>query len=318
MATAFPSRFHVQGNRIVDAAGNQKVFRGLNALDPIMQATGKDAAFAPWSQHYFAEMRKWGPGIVRVPIHPQPWRENERRRLAILDQAIEWIAKRGMYVILDFHSIGFLPSNWYEGRSYVTTEEEIKEFWSTLSGRYADNDVVAFYELFNEPANVGSKDHEGDWQRWKTLCEGLVDVIRANDDHTPIIVGGLHYAYNLSHVLANPVGRPNIVYATHVYPQAPRALWDFHFGNVAKVYPVFCTELGFDSRYPKYAEETLYGAKGRYRRELISYLEERGISWTVWCFAPDWGPGLLKDWDYKSNEAGAFFKEQLLSRKGNH
>jgi len=129
-------------------------------------------------------------------------------------------------------------------------------------------------------------------------------------------VGGLDYAYDLSHVLAHPLDRPSIVYATHVYPQRQREGWDRYFGDIAERFPVFCTELGFDSRYPQYAEETLFGQRGRYRRELIEYLEERGISWTVWSFAVQWGPGLLEGWDYTPNEAGAFYRQQLLSHQG--
>jgi hypothetical protein len=29
---------------------------------------------------------------------------------------------------------------------------------------------------------------------------------------------------------------------------------------------------------------------------IFTHLESKGIGWTVWCFEPDWGPTLIKNW----------------------
>src|ERR1017187_4149371 len=41
---------------------------------------------------------------------------------------------------------------------------------------------------------------------------------------------------------------------------------------------------------------------------IIKYLESKGISWTVWCFDPEWGPTLISNWEYQLNPSGEFAK----------
>ena len=44
---------------------------------------------------------------------------------------------------------------------------------------------------------------------------------------------------------------------------------------------------------------------------IIKYLEGKGISWTVWCFDPEWGPTLISNWEYKLNASGEFAKAAM-------
>lgn len=37
----------------------------------------------------------------------------------------------------------------------------------------------------------------------------------------------------------------------------------------------------------------------------------KGISWTVWCFDPEWGPTLIRNWDYQLNASGEFAKAAM-------
>jgi hypothetical protein len=45
--------------------------------------------------------------------------------------------------------------------------------------------------------------------------------------------------------------------------------------------------------------------------ELDLYLEGKGISWTVWCFDPEWGPTLIRNWNYELSPSGEFAKAAL-------
>ncbi len=88
--------------------------------------------------------------------------------------------------------------------------------------------------------------------------------------------------------------------------------WDDAFGNIKEVFPVFATEFGFAPSGQQHAEDN-YPGPGLYREEIINYLEERKISWTVWCFSSTWGPSLLSDINsYMPSESGAFFRSKLL------
>jgi hypothetical protein len=43
--------------------------------------------------------------------------------------------------------------------------------------------------------------------------------------------------------------------------------------------------------------------------------EGKGISWLVWCFDPEWGPTLIKDWQYNLTPSGEYAKERMLSSR---
>jgi hypothetical protein len=148
---------------------------------------------------------------------------------------------------------------------------------------------------------------------WKEYCEDIIDLIRQYDPDTIIIVGGLQAAYDLSFVPQAPIERSDIVYAAHVFPAVDWRLdWDSAFGDMAYDYPVFA-EIGFNNQCPhQELRESAYRGPIRYRDAVTTYLEERGISWTVWSFSHVWDPTLLLDTDYTPTESGEFFRDQLL------
>ncbi|HYK91124.1 MAG TPA: hypothetical protein VE398_20295 [Acidobacteriota bacterium] len=49
-----------------------------------------------------------------------------------------------------------------------------------------------------------------------------------------------------------------------------------------------------------------------YGPSIIKYLEGKGISWAVWCFDPEWGPTLIRDWQYTPTPAGEFAKQVMV------
>ncbi len=48
-----------------------------------------------------------------------------------------------------------------------------------------------------------------------------------------------------------------------------------------------------------------------YAEAIIKFFDERGISYTVWCFDPHWSPALLEDYDFTPSRQGKFFKKVL-------
>jgi len=75
----------------------------------------------------------------------------------LLDQAVEWANELGLYLILDWHSIGNLKMEMYQHEMYITSLEETTIFWSSVAERYADEPAVLMYELYNEPTISGDK-----------------------------------------------------------------------------------------------------------------------------------------------------------------
>lgn len=317
----YPLSFRVETNKIINSNGFESALKGLATIDPVRHALYGDAGSGPWSEAHFQKMKAWGAQIIRLPIHPAVWKKHgDAQTLAVIDQAVQWAQKYQMYVCLDFHSIGFPPNENYKnsidpyyGPIYVTTKNDIKYFWRLMAQRYKNNDVVAFYEIFNEPVNLNLPNLDTDWPLWKSFAEEVIAEIRAIDPAKVILVGGLDYAYDLSKVATQPVSGSNIAYSVHPYPGSNWAKsWDNAFGQIKNNYPLFVTEFGFDpaGSGTDYAEDKYTGA-GLYRDEIIAYLSSKKIGWSAWCFSATWVPALLTDTAYNPSQSGTFFRSKL-------
>ena len=74
-------------------------------------------------------------------------------------------------------------------------------------------------------------------------------------------------------------------------------------------YPMVVTEFGFSLGKQGLAEN------GEYGKEIIRYLESKGISWVCWIFDPLWKPTLIDSWDtFKPTESGEFFRQALQKK----
>lgn len=320
---SFPQQFHVEGNQIVDESGEEVVLKGLVIPDPVWIAMSGNPHLGPWNDDLFKTMSEWGAKIVRLSIHPAVWRwYGSDQSFQVIDQAIGWAEKYGMYVYIDFHSIGFPPENDFLslvdhifGELYVTTNIEMTDFWDKVSTRYANNKVVAFYEMFNEPArdsanNFPANNSVENWITWKTFNEEIIDVIRINDPDKIVMVGGFQFAYDLTFVPTAPIARTNVVYTAHPYPIADWKIdWETAFGKLKESFPVFVTEFGFDNDQFK---ESDFNGGGIYRDEIILFLNGKKIGWTAWAFSHVFVPALLTNRAFTPTESGQFFKDQLL------
>lgn len=309
-ATALLPVIAVSGNHFVNPAGQTVVFRGLALSDPAeLQRKGQ------WGRRYFEEARKWNANVVRIPIHPADWRRlGEAAYLKMIDEAVQWSGELGMYVIIDWHTIGNMLTGVYQQPMYVTSRDETFRFWYTIAERYKKNPVVAMYELYNEPTNRDGNMGPMAWGDYRQLVEDLTAMIQKINPRAIVLVAGFNWAYELTHVRYDPVRAPNVAYVTHPYPQKRRenweANWQADWGYIADKYPIVATEFGFmdekdrGSHVPVIADE-------KYGEAIIAFFEQRGISWTPWVFDVEWTPNLLKDWDYTPARQGVFFRDKL-------
>ncbi|HEY5918630.1 MAG TPA: cellulase family glycosylhydrolase, partial [Chryseolinea sp.] len=188
------SRISVSGNKFVTADGKTIVFRGLDTSDP-----DKLSRENHWNKEYFEAMKDWGANVVRFPVHPSAWRsQGKDNYIKLLDQGVEWAASLGMYVIIDWHSIGNLRSEMFQHIMYETTRKETYEFWRTMAGHFKDNTTVAFFELFNEPTVYNGQLGTCTWSEWKAMNEEMIIIIRANGAKAIPLVAGFNWAYDLT------------------------------------------------------------------------------------------------------------------------
>ncbi len=309
---SFPGevRFTTSGTEI---NGVPTRLRGMNMVDPIAQATwGLPEEVGPYSRSYYEEARTWGAEIVRIPIHPEFWREDIAQSMGVMRQVVDWSAELGLYVILDFHGIGMLHQGRFEEAVTTTSTAEFLEFWRLTSIEFADDDHIAAYGLFNEQVNLNSPDTTtaADWLAWKADAETAIDVIRANDSGTAILVGGLHWSYDLSLAVAHPIERDYIAYDVHVYPFTPDfKSWEEAIGEPSRTLPIFVGEWGWD--VTGLYDELDFGEPGEYGPAVIAFMNSHNFSWTAWVFSAVWDPRMLTDWDYGATDFGAFVRSEL-------
>ena len=303
----------VEGNSFIGETGAVITFQGLNASDPDrLEKEGQ------WNQRYFNEVKNWGANLIRFPIHPRAWRSRGKEAyFDLIDDGIVMAKNAGLYVVLDWHSIGNLRTEIFQREGYVTTKAETFNFWRDMAVRYGNNPTVAFFELFNEPTTASGKFGKLSWKQWKAMMEELIEMIRANGAKNIPLVAGFNWAYELSNVADNPIKAKGIGYVSHPYPQKRskpwEPKWENDWGYVADNYPVMLTEIGF-------CEEGERGAHipviddGSYPKAILDYSAEKGISYVVWVFDPRWSPMLIEDWNFKPTKAGGVWKN-LMKKK---
>lgn len=312
-SSSAPDWITISGNHFENESGETVVFKGVNIRDPHnLEEDGH------WTMAHFQEAKSWGANVIRLPIHPTTWRaRGEEAYLQLIDQSVSWARELGLYLILDWHSIGNLKEEKYQNKMYITTMEETKSFWNTVSARYANEPLILMYELYNEPTVSGDKFGDCSWEDWKAINESLIKVVRNNHPKSLIGVAGFNWAYDLTPVRENPIAAEGIVYISHPYPQKREApwepQWEADFGYVADTYPVMLTEIGFALPEEKGVHAPVTGDE-TYGMALTTYSAKKGISWVVWCFDPDWPPLMYTDWDYTPTRQGAFFKKAMSGK----
>jgi len=296
----------VKGNKFVNANGETILFRGVSIADP-----DKIDHEGHWNKLLFEKAKDMGVMLVRIPVHPAAWRQHTPQKyLSLLDSAVSWCTDLGMYVDIDWHSIGNLEMELFQDPMYNTTRKETYEFWQTISRHFTGNNTVAFYELFNEPTTYRGQLGNISWSAWKKINENIIQLIRKFDNETIPLVAGFDWAYDLTPLREEPINAIGIGYVTHPYPnkrsQPWEPKWEEDFGFAAQSYPVLATEIGFNVRKgdPEDGAEN-YGTR------ITKYLENNGIGWLAWDFDPEWRPQLLSSWDYELTASGKFFKAAM-------
>ncbi len=325
----FPQPMATRGNGIFGADGRQQLLRGVCIPDIAWIAERNDAQLGFFDHRLFNAAASWGSDIIRLSIMPAIWRAlGEAHVLRVLDACVGYARRCGLYLSICWHGIGFPTTGRYKrlvdithGPLFDTTEAEMRRFWQVIAERYGRQHVIAWFELFNEPQFINADgslatQHTPEmWEDFRGWAEAMIDAIRVIAPAKPICVGGLQFAYDLSFAGQSPVQRPNILYATHPYPDSNwRVPWSTAFLEPGERLPVVASEWGWDSEL--HPEASMRGGSDLYRMEIMQALDRAAMGWQAWSFSHAFPPRLLADAEYApSAEYGAFVRVMLTLRK---
>lgn len=322
----------VQGDRIVDSGGTDVSLRGVgiggflhleNFINgypgvghELRTVMANDDFFRLMADHFFTEddvafIAETGANTIRLPLNYR-WFETDEG-FSRVDEVLEWCEQHGMYVILDAHAVpGWQNTDWSSdnacGRSLFWNETHYQDryiaWWERIAARYRDREVVAGYDLLNEPvANAppsGAFDksrYEPGWVAMNRLYRRAVSAIRPIDPHHIIFLEGEGYAERFSGL--EPPFADNLVYSSHRYTPAgfgpgpyPTERWnaeqerrDFHdtegfrFARAHGV-PLWIGELGAVYNGPEHEIDD----RLRALHDQLALLNAEGVHWTLWTY----------------------------------
>lgn len=314
-AAAAGGLLEARGKRLV-YNGSSVRLRGVAVGDPLLARE-----YRPTSD-YRVIARTWRSNCVRVSVRPTTWRHDQADALRLLERDVAAALANRMWVVIDWHSIGW-PGGYVQRPDpawgsppdlYDSDWDLARSFWRAMAGRYGADGRVAF-ELWNEPvfdpdeSDVTPGAH---WPELKARYESLIALIRGRGAPNLVLLGGDRWAYDLRGVRASPAAGSNVAYTWHVYAGHDgnnTSRWSAHLAEVDRAHPVVVTEWGFCASCDGAHFQGTPASFGR--RFANGFLEGRSLSWTAWCWHPDWGPPMLgEDWR-TANQFGRFVKAEL-------
>ena len=270
--TQAPAGFYsVSGPTVLDGAGKPHIFRGLDRPSLESTPSGDNLGEADYQV-----MASWGANIVRIPLNQDFWLTDSPKYdssySGVVDQQIQWAEMHGLDAILDLHwSDRGDPANAPGGQQQMADQRSVA-FWKDVPNHvnfYTNvaykSDPKVLFELYNEPELYNATDAWGVWLNGGDTGSGsggvdvpnaagmqqLYDAVRGTGAKNLVLIGGIHYAYDLSGVPGHPINNgSNIIYVTHPYAmnESPGdkglSTWYNAFGFLAATAPVMATEFG--------------------------------------------------------------------------
>lgn len=308
----WPKEIHVQGNRLAGPEGKEVWLQGLNVpgLEIVPEGHGDVNSCR-------VAVEDWKANVIRLPIRDDFWYGQGKGQTdggaayrAKVDAAVNLIANRGCYVILDNHR-------------YRAVKPEQLGFWKDVATKYKDHPAVLF-DIINEPHGIS-------WEVWRNggfveekkkgvdesafLSEEekkknsgfespgmqkLVETIRETGAKNVIVAGGTDWSFDLSgilngYALEDKTGH-GIMYATHVYNW--KKGWQKGFLDAAEKYPILVGETGADPNKMNFIPAKDQEDPYTWVPDMLGVIQKYRLNWTGWSFHAWATPVMISDWKY--------------------
>ena len=245
----------------------RKRWRGFNLLGMFRCPTiglkpdpRVDGHFLEWE---FRALRDWGFNFARLPIDYRilvsgdSWTNLDEKKMAFVDEAVEWGRRYGIHVQIAFHRIpGYCILDQTEAFPLGTSpvaQEAACALWAAFARRWkgVPNEVVSF-NLFNEP----TRHTQG--ANYLPLVRMLIKAIRDVDSERFIMVDGNRCARD---PLPELYGIPSVGQAFRGY--TPHALTHYgadFLGDMPNEPPKWPLAPGYGNEWHRTAPEETVAA----------------------------------------------------------
>lgn len=297
----YPTALSVAGNKIINADNKEIVLKGIMAPDP--RKIFRDGNF---TKEYYDGIFSFGGNVIRVPVHPDMYLEDEYYLWRYLDKIVGWAGEAGQYVIIDWHYIG----NPVTGQGNEMPDikkyhmELTKQFWAQTASYFKDTPNVIF-EIYNEPSYISAEE-------WKDISADITNVIRSSGAKQLIIVGSPDYSYDLSWIKKSSVKDTNAAYSVHVFPN--RSLWKKNLSEIKDEVPLIITEWGYTDSDVNAKQSYLMGSRDSFGEPFADYLADNKIGWVACWYDDDWEPPMFSDEKNTLTRWGEFLKEYAFKK----
>ncbi|MGC4034748.1 MAG: cellulase family glycosylhydrolase [Chitinophagaceae bacterium] len=293
-----------EGYMLRISADGQQQHKIRERIEKLLSKEQTDEFYDTWLSNHTTKtdidsLKAWGFNSVRLPMHynlytlpveKEPVQGQDTwlaKGFALTDSLISWCKANGMYVILDLHAAPggqgndlnisdrdpSKPSLWES----EANQQKMIALWKKLALKYADEPVVAAYDIINEP-NWGFEDPANDRnglkesknEPLKKLMIAITTAIREVDKKHIIVIEGNGWGNNYKGILDGGLWDNNIVLSFHKY-------WNFNdtqsISHIIKYrdqynVPVWLGETGENSNV--------------WFTEAIRLFETNNIGWSWW------------------------------------
>ncbi|CAM5248810.1 glycoside hydrolase family 5 protein [Streptomyces aurantiogriseus] len=213
----------------------------------------------------------WKASVLRVSTYAREggYHKNPKKFTDLASRLIDMATARGMYVIVDWHTIH--PGDPHQDLGNALT------FFKQLAEKHKHKRNV-IYEIANEP-------HHVPWTTIRRYAERVIPVIRSRDPDSVILVPtpawatfGLALGSDEQEVIADPVRAANVMYTFHFYAAVAREKWMASLDRASSKLPVFVTEWGTPSWNG-------WGNDFAMAQKWVDLMAKKKISWTKWSIS---------------------------------
>lgn len=252
---------------------------------------------------------------VRVPVRwsnhaaPTPDAKLEEAFARRVDQVVDALLAKGAYVIINMHHYNQLSGNPLHPNEKevdpAVMETRLVNMWRQIASRYRDRSPRLLFELLNEPHG------RLDGEPWNQLAPKVLAAVRATNPDRAVLIGPGEWnsVYQLKRLRLPP--DRNIIVAVHNYD--PFNFTHQGVEHLAKPFPLGTTCCDAAQRkaitdaldtarawsaangYPLHLgefgtyEKVDMPSRVAYTRFVRDEAERRGIPWTFWEFASEFG-----------------------------